>query len=170
MLSILHQKINQIANILSIEKISDNYIIQYEDAQSVTDEQITAIDSVLNEWPLTEAKIDKIKLLDNNWDTQLKNGFITSYGWKLGLKNSDVTLLTGAFLLGKEAAAMGLSQDATIIDIDGISHTLNINDLTVLMLQYGQYRTALSTEYSNKKTEIENAISIEELNNIIIQG
>lgn len=168
MLSILHQKINQITNIISIEKISDNYIIQYENEQSVTPEQMSQINGIIEEWPLTEAKLNKIQLLDTNWEIQLKNGFITSYGWKLGLKNSDVTLLTGAFLLGKEAASMGLSQDATIIDIDGISHSLLINDLTILMLQYGQYRTNLSTEYSNKKNEIENAISIEEVNNIII--
>lgn len=167
MLSTLHQKINQITNIISIEKVSDNYIIQYADEQSVTEAQIAQINNILNEWPLTEAKIDKIKVLDIDWESQLQNGFNTGYGWKLGLKNSDITLLTGAFLLGKEAAQMGLSQDTTIVDSDGISRILSINDLTILMLQYGQYRTTLSTEYSNKKNQIENATSIEELNNII---
>lgn len=168
MLSILHQKINQITNIISIEKIANDYIIQYKNEEYVTQEQITQINNIINEWPLTQAKLDKIKLLDIYWETQVNNGFITSYGWKLGLKNNDITLLSGAFLLCKEASSLGLLQEATIIDIDGIPHTLSINDLTTIMLQYGQYRTNLSTEYSNKKKQIEETSSIEEINNIII--
>lgn len=169
MLNILHNKLNEITNIISVEQATDNnFIIQYEDPSSITPEQQNQINTILNAWPLEILKINKIQQLDNKWIADINNGFETSYGWKLGLSNNDVTLLTGAFLLGKEASNMNLSQSTTIIDKDGISHTIPINDLTVLMLQYGQYRTQLSTIYSQIKTLIEQATSSQDLDNIII--
>lgn len=169
MLNILHNKLNEITNIISVEQATDNnFIIQYEDPSSITPEQQNQINTILNSWPLEILKINKIQQLDNKWTSDINNGFETPYGWKLGLSNNDVTLLTGAFLLGKEASNMNLSQSTTIIDNDGISHTIPINDLTVLMLQYGQYRTQLSTIYSETKTLIEQATSSQDLDNIII--
>lgn len=168
MLNILHNKISQIADIISIEKIGDSYSIQYVDTNSITENQLAQINNIIENWPLDLAKINKLQLLDNKWSEDIKNGFTTIYGWKLGLTNNDVTLLTGAFLLGKEAHNMNISNSVTIIDIDGISHNIQIHDLTLLMLQYGQYRTDLSTSYSSKKHLIENANSISELENINI--
>jgi hypothetical protein len=167
MLNILHNKINNIVPILSVEKISDtNFIVQYTEPNSVTNEQLILVNNIINSWPLDEAKLNKLQLLDNKWNNQLGEGFLTPYGWRLGLQNSDVTLLTGAFLLAKEAANMNLSQDATIVDLSGISHTLSIYNFTVLMLEYGQYRSELSSNYAATKKAIEEAQSFEELNNI----
>lgn len=169
MLSILHEKINNIAEIISIEQISENnFFIEYVNPNSITESQLTQINNIIATWNIELLKIEKIKLLDEKWNTHLKNGFLTQYGWKLGLENNDVTLLTGAFLLAKEAYSLGLGNEAIIIDAAGVSHSIPLNDLTLIMLAYGQYRTTLSSEYSETKNQIEQAQSIEELNNIII--
>lgn len=167
MLSILHNKINSITPIISIEKIDEiNFAIEYQDPTGVSPEHLALINNVIDQWPLDEAKLAKLQILDNKWNNQLLQGFTTPYGWKLGLQNSDVTLLTGAFLLAKEAASMNLSSNASIIDTDNISHSLSIENFTILMLEYGQYRTQLSTTYAEKKILIENAQSFEELDSI----
>lgn len=168
MLSVLHSKLNNVVNIISIQEINDTIIIQYVDEGSVTDQQKLEINSILESWPIESTKLVKLKQLDQIWNDQIQQGWTTSYGWKLGLTTSDVTLLTGAFLLCKEAATLGLSQEANIIDTNGVSHNININDLTILMIQYGQYRANLSAYYANKKQQIENASTAQELNNIII--
>lgn len=169
MLNILHEKINSIAEIISIEEITSNtFNIVYKDPNSITSQQQLEINNIVSSWPLDLLKINKLKELDKKWDSTINNGFLTQYGWSLGLSNNDVTLLTGAFLLGKEASSLNISQNTTIIDVNGISHSININDLTILMLEYGQYRTQLSTEYANKKNLIQQAQSTEELNNIVI--
>lgn len=169
MLNILHTKINNIVPIISIEEIfENNYIIQYEDPSSISIEQTQQIEQILFGWPLEKAKIHKLKQLDDIWNNSLSSGFTTNYGWKLGLKNSDVTLLTGAFLLAKEASNLNISQQATVMDTDGVSRTLSIEDLTSLMLAYGQYRTFLSEDYANKKNLINQALSEQELQNIIL--
>lgn len=68
-------------------------------------------------------------------------------GFRLGLEQSDVTLLTGAFVLAREAAAMGLGVPP-IIDADGVPRQLTVEELTAVMLGYGQYRASLSQEYA----------------------
>lgn len=167
MLSYLHNLINNVIPIVSIEQISENnFNIQFVDPSNVNNDLLDEINSIINAWPLNQSKILKIKDLDNYWNSVIQNGFTTSYGWKLGLQNNDVTLLTGAFLLAKEASNMNISQDVTIVDLQGVSHILSINDFTILMLEYGQYRTQLSAEYSNKKNLINSAQTIEEVNNI----
>jgi hypothetical protein len=80
---------------------------------------------------------------------QLAAGFVSSDGIALGLTNEDVLLLTGNFVLAKEAAAMNLPIPA-VIDTDGVSHELEIDDLTTLMLEYGQHRASLSADYQTQ--------------------
>lgn len=166
MLNILHSKINNIVPIIGIIENNNQYEIEYEDSQSVTSEQQTLINQILLSWPLDSAKLLKLDILNQQWNDQIQSGWLTPYGWKLGLGTNDITLLTGAFLLSKEAASLGLSQEANIVDIDGVSHTININDLTLLMIQYGQYRSSLSATYAASKLSIEQATSIQDLNNI----
>jgi hypothetical protein len=167
MLNYLHNLINNVVPIIGIEQISENnFNIQFVDPSNVNNGLLDEINGIINSWPLNQSKILKIKDLDNYWNFVIQNGFTTSYGWKLGLQNNDITLLTGAFLMAKEASNMNISQDVTIVDLQGVSHILSINDFTILMLEYGQYRTQLSAEYSNKKNLINSAQTIEEVNNI----
>ena len=115
---------------------------------------------------LEEAKQQKLEALNEVWKEKIKSGWETPHGWSLGLDISDVTLLMGAFLLLKEASALGLQNSTTIIDIEGVSHELNIQDLTSLMLAYGQARSQLSQEDSLLRLQIKSSTTIEELEEI----
>lgn len=168
MLNILHNKINQVVPIVGIQSIDNSIEIEYTDPSGVTDQQASLIQQILLNWPLDLAKINKSSILDEKWNNEIKNGYLTNYGWKLGLTTADVTLLTGVFLLAKEAHLLGASEEASIIDTDGVSHTISITNFTSLMIQYGQYRTNLSSWYAEIKNQIEQALTIEQLENIII--
>lgn len=106
--------------------------------------------------PVKKAEIDRAKALrelDQWFAEQVSAGFTTEDGWKLGLAESDVTLLTGQFVLAKEADVAGLPLPP-VVDTNGIAHQLTIAELTSLMLAYGGHRAALSTEYATRKAAI----------------
>lgn len=115
---------------------------------------------------LEELKKQKLKAVDDAWQEKIKSGWQTPYGWSLGLDISDVTLLMGAFLLLKEASPLGLQNSTTIIDSQGITHELNIQDFTSLMLAYGQARAQLSQEDCSLRLQIKSSTTIEELEGI----
>ena len=73
-------------------------------------------------------------------------------GITLGLTESDVTLLTGNFVLAKEAAALELAVPP-IIGSDGTVVALSIAELSGLMLEYGSYRAGLSAQYAQKRAD-----------------
>lgn len=106
--------------------------------------------------PAKKAEIDRraaLAALDQWFAAQVAAGFQTEDGWKLGLTESDVTLLTGQFVLAKEADQHELPLPP-VIDADGMPHALTMPQLTALMLQYGAHRAALSTEYAARKAEL----------------
>ena len=63
---------------------------------------------------------------------------------------------------------MGLSTTGTIIDMDGKSHELSLQDMTILMIQYGQFRSQISSQDALKRDLINNAMSIEDLEQILL--
>ena len=165
MLSILHEKIN---NILPIHGVADNgdgsYRVDYIDQPNT--EQLELVNAILESWPLEKGKLEKLETVDNEWQNTLNNGWTTPYGWKLGITTQDVALLNGNFTLAKEASNLGITDPIFVIDTDGESHEFNLQDLTMLMLQYGQARAALSSQDAAKRKAINNATTLEELNNL----
>lgn len=106
--------------------------------------------------PAKKAEIDHkaaLRVVDAWFKDEVAKGFVTAGGWKLGLSESDVTLLTGQFVLAKEADSAELPLPP-VIDTDGVPHTLSIQDLTALMLAYGGHRAALSAEYAARRAEV----------------
>lgn len=103
--------------------------------------------------PAKKAAIDKatdIANLDFWFQNTLADGFLTAEGWRLGLTDQDVLLLTGNFIMAKEAASMGLPIPP-ITDKDGVPHEYEtIEDMTAAMLSYGQYRASLTAEYKTR--------------------
>lgn len=109
----------------------------------------------LNEVKLAECDAIVAQREADKWFAeQVAEGFESSEGIKLGLTDSDVTLLTGNFVLAKEAAALELDIPP-VISSDGEPHDLTIEELTALMLQYGQHRAELSVEYSLRRNNVE---------------
>jgi hypothetical protein len=165
-LSKLHEQIASIVNIEGVQDLGNNtFHIEYLIEPS--SEQLTQVNNIIAQWPLHKAKLEKLEQVDISWKTTMSNGWTTPYGWKLGIDTQDVTLLTGAFILAKEANSMGLSATGTVIDMDGRSHELSLQDMTILMLQYGQFRSQLSSRDALKRELINNANSIDSLNQII---
>jgi hypothetical protein len=168
MLYTLYNKINSILPIESLSESADGIEISYYNNNFPNESQLNEINNLVNTWPLTKSKLEKIQLLDNNWKIKIDAGWQTPEGYYLGIDISDVALLNGAFTLAKEASAMGITDPVSIVDIDGQSHSMNLQDLTMLMLQYGQARSSLSNSYASIKQLINNATSVEELEAINI--
>ena len=125
-----------------------------------------------NQWS-TEPDLESIrqlKLLDaeKKWFEDSQNGWQTPYGWNLGVQVDDVALLSANFMLAKEASSMGFSDPTFIVDTAGVSHEFNLQDLTVLMLQYGQARAVMSSANANLREQIISATTVEELESITI--
>jgi hypothetical protein len=163
----LHEQINSIVDIEGIQDFENN-IFHIEYVTEPSSEQLEQVNAIIEQWPLHKAKLERLEQVDVSWKTTMSNGWVTPYGWKLGIDNQDVTLLTGAFILAKEANNMGLSTTGTVIDMDGKSHQLSLQDMTILMIQYGQFRSQLSSQDATKRELINNAISIEDLEQIIL--
>lgn len=151
--------------ILSIAEINDELMIEYNNYKPTTQE-LNSINSILAKWPLEKARYLKLQELDIKWKQVLENGWSSLDGYRLGIDTQDITLLNGIFTLAKEAASMGMTDPVSIVDLDGESHSLSLENLTLLMLQYGQARAILSNSYATIKKNINSANTIEELDSI----
>lgn len=99
-------------------------------------------------------RAEALASLDEWFAEAVADGFVTDDGWVLGMAQQDVSLLTGNYVLAKEADSLGLPLPP-VIDQDGVPHTFaSISDMTSLMLAYGQARSQLSAEYAAKKQAI----------------
>lgn len=161
----LHKLIEKILPItgVSFDGQSD-YTIDYIDQP--TSEQLAQVNEIIASWPLEKAKLEKLDDVDKEWQVTLNDGWTTPYGWKMGITTQDVALLNGNFTLAKEAATLGITDPVFVIDTDGESHEFNLQDLTMLMLQYGQARATLSSQDAAKRKAIKNSTTIEELNSL----
>jgi NAD(P)-dependent dehydrogenase (short-subunit alcohol dehydrogenase family) len=149
----LHAIINAIAPIDGLSIIADapseiGYITPPTPAQEAQ------IAEIISGWDNLRSKNAQLRLIESSWQATIAAGWTTPYGWKLGLTTQDITLLTGAFILAKEAQTMGLATSGVIVDTDGLAHELPVADLTGLMLQYGQARAALSAAYAASKAAL----------------
>lgn len=161
-LSDLHQRVSLLFPIDGIS-IDDNNQYIFHSELPIPEDKLSEIYAVIDEWKLDSEKKLKKQILDINWSNRLKSGWTTSFGWNLGLDTQDVSLLTGAFLLAKEASANGIDAPASIVDVNGQSHSLSLSDFTSLMLMYGQARSELSNLYASKLNSINSATNIEDV-------
>jgi hypothetical protein len=172
--SALHDRISEFADIVGVAvewAAVENELGEYSIEPSVridyeaepTEEQLALASSLIDEWPLENEKINRISAIDESWEKTIASGWETPYGWRLGMTTQDVALLNGNFTLAKEAENLGVSSPIFVVDADGVSHEMFLQDLTVLMLQYGQARASLSAEYAAKKKAIVDATSIDDL-------
>lgn len=166
MLNILLDQLQSIIPIKAISEVNSVVSIEYNEDILPSQPQVDQINNLLSGWPLQKLKIKKIEILDNIWKERIKAGWQTPDGYKLGIDVSDVALLNGAFTLAKEASNIGWTDPITIVDIDGQSHSMSLQDLTILMLQYGQARAILSGSYATLKQSINSCSSPEELESI----
>ena len=151
--------ITEFAPVISITgEFDDMSRYQVEFAPDATPEQINAATDFLQKWPMFRERrrlaAHNYALVDTWFQEQIAAGFTTSRGFRLGLTTEDVALLTGNYVLAKSGAELGLPVPP-IIDMNGVPHTFSgIEELTFLMLEYGQYRANLSASYASRKEAV----------------
>jgi hypothetical protein len=123
---------------------------------------VTAFDRTLE-----TARQAKRESLVNWWSLKEREGITpTGRTTRLGMSASDVALLTGQFVLAKTAVELGAKtpQDKfVIVGKKGDVTQLTLAELTAALLDYGEQRTALSTQFLTYQAAIEQAASIAEL-------
>ena len=109
---------------------------------------------------LSQAKAWSFQNIDNEWAALEKIGWDSGRGYHLGITPSDVALLVGVFSLAKEAAALGpplpnlISMENTAIVFS------SIEEMTTVLLEYGQARSILASTFADKRKAVENATEV----------
>jgi len=98
-------------------------------------------------------KQNKLKHIEHNLQRKINAGFVVPKnlypaGAILGLSDQDVTLLTGAYILLKESVANNTANSTYITDKSGKVYCLSLEQMTPLMLAYGNYRSKISIKYT----------------------
>jgi hypothetical protein len=160
----IHELIEKVCPIYGVYKDKDGIVnIHYK--EEATSDQIAASIDLVQQLPLLSAKQNKMAKIDKEFSNKIDSGFLTSYGWKLGLSIDGLVLLSSLYLMATTCEKAGL-QIPSIIDTDGMPHLLDMQWLTVIMLQYGEYRSQMSLEYATKKKSVNDATTIEEVENV----
>lgn len=109
---------------------------------------------------LSQAKAWSFQNIDNEWAALEKVGWDSGRGYRLGISSSDVALLVGVFSLAKEAAALGLELPK-LISMDNTPITFSsIEEMTAVLLEYGQARSLLASTFAEKRKAVENATEV----------
>lgn len=112
---------------------------------------------------LDEAKELKQISINNEWITLEKTGWDSGQGYYLGITPSDVALLVGVFSLAKEAAALGLELPHLISMANTPISFATIQEMTTLLLQYGQARSNMASSFAARRKAVSDATTIEQV-------
>lgn len=112
---------------------------------------------------LSQDKARKLQEIDNEWFNLEKTGWDSGQGFNLGITPSDVALLVGVFSLAKEAAALGLELPHLISMTNTPISFTTIEEMTLLLLQYGQARSNMASSFAARRKAVADATTIEEL-------
>lgn len=160
-LSSLHEHIAKVCPIDGIADLGDgNFRLDYR--PEATAEQQTAAQEILRQWPLMQAKEAKLAQIEAEWQQLEATGWDSGQG-HLGLSASDVALLSGAFALAKEAAALGLPIPPIITLEDNQINFASIQEMTVLLLQYGAARSLMSADFAARRRAVAAATTVEDV-------
>ena len=161
MLIVLHEKIN---SIVPIHGISDNgdgtYRVDY--ISEPTEAETVLVNKAIEDFPLSIAKEAKLKQIEAEWVEVEKAGWDSGQGYHLGITPSDVALLVGVFSLAKEAAALSLELPNLISMANTPIVFTTIQEMTMLLLQYGQARSNMASSFAARRKAVADATTIEE--------
>jgi len=137
--------------------------------QVVYDELPQAVDGVwklnysLVNISLEQAKFNKLQNIEQEWRSLEILGWDSGQGYYLGITPSDVALLVGVFSLAKEAAALGLELPHLISMANTPISFSTIQEMTLLLLQYGQARSNMASSFAARRKAVADATTIEEV-------
>lgn len=113
---------------------------------------------------LSQAKAWKLQNINNEWLILEKTGWDSGQGYYLGITPSDVALLVGVFSLAKEAAVLGIELPHLISMANTPVAFSTIEEMTMLLLQYGQARSTMASSFAARRKAVSDATTIEEVN------
>lgn len=119
--------------------------------------------SIVESFQLYFIRIKKLIELNNQWKELLNSGWDSGQGFSIGISANDIALLSGAYALAKEASNLGLPLPRIITIDDSIITFNSLEEMTSLMLNYGNARSMLASSFATKRKAIQNAIVLEEL-------
>ena len=102
--------------------------------------------------------------INNEWLALEKTGWDSGQGYYLGITPSDVALIVGVFSLAKEAAALGLELPHLISMANTPIGFATIQEMTTLLLQYGQARSNMASSFAARRKAVADATTIEGVN------
>ena len=112
---------------------------------------------------LSQAKARKLQSINNEWIALEKTGWDSGKGYHLGITPSDVALIVGVFSLAKEAAALGLELPHLISMANTHIGFTTIQEMTLLLLQYGQARSNMASSFAARRKAVSDATTIEQV-------
>lgn len=112
---------------------------------------------------LSQAKARKIQAINNEWIALEKTGWDSGQGYYLGITPSDVALIVGVFSLAREASAMGLPLPGLISMENNTIEFEIIQDMTVLLMNYGKARSDMAKEFAARRKAVSDATTIEQV-------
>ena len=112
---------------------------------------------------LSQAKARRIQAINNEWLILEKKGWDSGQGYHLGITPSDVALIVGVFSLAKEAAALGLELPHLISMANTPISFTTIQEMTTLLLQYGQARSNMASSFAARRKAVSDATTIEQV-------
>ena len=114
---------------------------------------------------LSQSKARKLQEINNQWNAIETAGWDCGQG-HLGLSAEDVALLSGAFALAKEGAALGLPLPSLVTQENNQIDFATIQEMTQLMLMYGAARSQMSTEFAARRRQVAAAVTVAEVEGI----
>jgi hypothetical protein len=164
MILTLHEHIEKVCPIDGVAYLEEG-TIRIDFKMDATEAQKSAAQEVVNQWPLIQAKANKMEEINLAWRQLESTGWDSGQG-HLGITANDVALLSGCHALGKEANALGMPIPSIVtMENNEITFT-TMAQFTQLMLQYGAYRAHLSSTFAARRRAVESATTLEELENI----
>lgn len=119
--------------------------------------------SIVESFKLYLIRNKKLTELNIQWKNLLNSGWNSGQGFSIGISANDIALLSGAYALAKEASRLGLPLPKIIAIDDSIITFNSLEEMTALMLNYGNARSILASSFATKRKAIQNAVVLEEL-------
>lgn len=116
-------------------------------------------------YPLEQVKLNKLTQINQEWHELEIAGWDCGQG-HLGLSAEDVALLSGAFALAKEGAALGLPLPSIVTQENNQIDFATIQEMTQLMLMYGAARSQMSTEFAARRRQVAAAVTVAEVEGV----
>ena len=109
---------------------------------------------------LSQAKAWSMQNINNEWLALEKIGWDSGRGYFLGITSSDVALIVGVFTLAKEAALLGLPLPNLISMANTPISFSSIEEMTGILLEYGQARSIMASTFAARKKAVEEATEV----------